>query len=105
MKLKLNIKSLNQIAKEFEVGRTWLNDIWLRKYLITKYGYTEFNKIKNSLCSKDASSKTIIDENGNRTEGKIQNTIKELSNDECVSIAKAIYEFRFKISSAIKYDS
>lgn len=53
MKIESNIKSLNQIAKEFGVGRTWLNDIWLRKYLITKYGSKEFIKIKNDLWPSD----------------------------------------------------
>lgn len=63
----------------------------------------EFKKIMNSLCSESAPSGIIKGSEGNVTEGKVQNTLKDLTVDECVNIAKQIYELKFQVSSSINY--
>lgn len=64
----------------------------------------EFKKIMNCLCSEDASSGIIKDSEGNVTEGKVQNTLKELTIFECVQIAKQIYELNSQVYSYDEYE-
>ncbi len=54
IKTSKNFKSLLKIANDFGVGRTWLNDIWLKKYLNQKFGFNRAKIIKSCLWPPDS---------------------------------------------------
>lgn len=54
IKASKNFRSLKKLALYFRVGRTWLNDIWLKKYLNQKYGHDRAAIIKKNLWPPDS---------------------------------------------------